>query len=97
MPTKRKKYSKKISVFKPCKKQDYQVIQGIESHQNETLKKESKRKKWSEESRQKAIIFGISMGLSKATRYLQQSEEFKQLRTSTLYYWIKSLETPSVI
>ena len=47
---------------------------------------------------QKAIEIGKSMGLSKATRYLQQqSTEYKDLRTSTLYYWLKTNEMDSVI
>ena len=58
---------------------------------------EMKRKKWSKELKQKAIEIGKLMGLSKATRYLQQSDDYKELRTSTLYYWLKTNDIDSVI
>lgn len=113
MPIKKKKNIKKQSVFKPSKKQFYEVIYTSHdntfisstqpntkikhSKQNKNENKSKKRKKWSKELKQKAIEYTKSMGLSEATRFLQQMDEYKELRTSTLYYWVKSDEKDEVI
>ena len=68
------------------------VVSKSPQKRNPKRKTDIKRKKWSEESKLKAITVGNQMGLSRATRFLQQTEEFKELKTSTLYYWMKSSE-----
>ena len=91
------------SVFRPCKKEFYQIINGFqtvtspmnstESVSRTVINKEEKkpsRRRWKKEEKEMAISIGKEMGLSKATRYLQNMPEFKELCPSTLYYWIKT-------
>ena len=91
------------TVFKPCRKDFYTVIHGFQTiksptHSTESvsrtiMKSEEKkpaRRRWKKEEKEMAISIGKKMGLSKATRYLQNMPEFKELCPSTLYYWIKT-------
>ncbi|EDR25088.1 hypothetical protein EDI_291850 [Entamoeba dispar SAW760] len=95
------------SVFTPCKKEFYQILDGYNTLRSPSLSSETvnttfpsgdtknsspKRKRWDKTSREKAVKIGKEMGLSKATRFLQKTSEYKDLCASTLYYWIKSSE-----
>ena len=90
------------TVFKPCRKDFYEVIEGFHEEKDITSITESVsrshnqegkkaiRRKWKKEEKEMAIQIGKKMGLSKATRYLQKMPQFKELCPSTLYYWIKT-------
>ncbi|BFU20942.1 hypothetical protein EHI8A_048510 [Entamoeba histolytica HM-1:IMSS-B] len=95
------------SVFTPCKQEFYQILDGYNTLKSPSLSSETvnttipsaeiksnspKRKRWDKTSREKAVKIGKEMGLSKATRFLQKTPEYKGLCASTLYYWIKSSE-----
>ncbi|ELP94891.1 hypothetical protein EIN_249250 [Entamoeba invadens IP1] len=92
------------SMFTPCRKDFYEVVIGFgvpssPTLSNETVsttlnvveeKKSPKRKRWSKDVRQRAVLVGQELGLSKAIRLLQKQPDYKDLCASTLYYWIKS-------